>query len=140
MKKFVLGFVSALVLAGLAYFAYPVISGFFGGGGPVSPRNLKPGATDYGTLRVEVFGKGNPLPDVEVDLGEIGPNGPAGPMSFMVTDDGGLALFENVPIGAYDVFFNTNHFPAGYAVPRNVSVNVVKDQVAQKRIDLAPKQ
>lgn len=138
MKKYILGFISALVLIAIIFVVFLFIRGS-GDKGPVSPVDLKPEVTDYGILRVEVFGKGKPLADVEVDLGEIGSSGPTGPMSFMVTDAGGLATFENVPVGSYDIFFNTNHFPAGFAPPKSVAVNIVKDQVVQKRIDLAPK-
>ncbi|MBI2055218.1 MAG: carboxypeptidase regulatory-like domain-containing protein [Candidatus Sungbacteria bacterium] len=142
MKKFILGFVAALIVTAIVYFAYPIIRGFFSGGGPVSPENLKPGVKDYGSLRVEIFGRGNPLADVEVDLGEIGSNGPTGPMSFAVTDSSGVASFEKVPIGNYDIFFNAYHFPSEYNLPQpdRVSVSIVKDQITQKRIDLAPKQ
>lgn len=139
MRRFIFGFISALVAVAVIFIAYLVIRSFFGSG-PVSPQNLKPGVKDYGTLRIEVFGKGNPLGDVEVDLGEVGPNGPTGPMSFAVTDTNGLAVFEKVPVGDYDIFFNANHFPKGYVAPPSVSVSIAKDQVAQKRIDLAPKQ
>ncbi len=139
MKKFALGFISALAVIAVIFFVYLAIRSFSGGGGPVSPENLKPGVKDYGTLRVEVFGKGNPLVDVEVDLGEIGSSGPTGPMSFTVTDSAGLALFEKVPVGNYDIFFNTNHFPSGYVPPQRVNVSIAKDQVLQKRIDLAQK-
>ncbi len=138
MKKFVLGFISALAVIAVLFLAYLALRGSFSGGGPVSPENLKPGIKDYGSLRVEVFGKGSPLGDVEVDLGEIGPSGPTGPMSFAVTDSSGVAVFEKVPVGNYDIFFNSNHFPSGYVPPQRVSVNIAKDQVMQKRVDLAP--
>lgn len=140
MKKFTLGFVSAVVVAAVLFFAYLAIRSLSGGGGPVSPENLKPGVKDYGSLRVEVFGRGNPLADVEVDLGEIGSNGPTGPMSFTITDSSGVASFEKVPVGSYDIFFNSNHFPNGYVPPQRVSISIAKDQIVQKRIDLAQKQ
>ncbi len=139
MKKYILGFFTALVVVGLLFLSFIAIRSF-SGGGPVSPENLKPGVQDHGSLRVEIFGRGNPLADVEVDVGKIGPNGPSGPMSFAITDSNGAASFENVPVGTYDIFFNTNHFPVGYAFPQRVSVSVVKDQIVQKRIDLAPKE
>lgn len=139
-KDVMLGFISALVIVAVLFFAYLAIRSLSSGGGPVSPENLKPNVKDYGSLRVEIFGKGNPLADVEVDLGEIGSNGPTGPMSFVVTDSGGLASFEKVPVGSYDIFLNSNHFPNGYALPQRVSISIAKDQIVQKRIDLAPKQ
>jgi hypothetical protein len=138
MKNIFIGFASALILIGVIYFAYGMLRGA-SNSGPVSPQNLKPGVNDYGTLQVAVFGKGAPLPDVEVDVGEVGSNGPTGPMSYAVTDTSGTALFENVPVGTYDVFFNTNHFPAGYMPPQRVPVSISQGQITQKRIDLAPK-
>lgn len=140
MKKFVIGFVSALAVVAVLFFGYLALRSLSGGGGPVSPENLKPGVKDYGSLRVEVFGGGRPLADVEIDLGEIGSNGPTGPMSFAVTDPTGAASFEKVPVGSYDIFFNANHFPNGYIPPQRVSVSIAKDRVVQKRIDLTPKQ
>jgi hypothetical protein len=140
MKKFILGFISALVLVGLIYFAYPFIRSFFSGASPVSPESLNPSVKDYGSLRVEIFGKGNPLADVEVDLGKIGSSGPTGPMSFLITDSSGLVVFKNVPVGSYNIFFNDYHFPNGYVMPRYFLVNITKDQNTQERIDLAPKQ
>lgn len=140
MKKFVWGFVSALAVIAVLFVGYLAIRQFSSSGGPVSPENLKPGVKDYGSLRVTVFGKGSPLSDVEVDLGEVGSNGPTGPMSFVVTDSSGLASFPKVPVGNYDIFFNSYHFPGGYTAPQHVSVSIAKDQVVQQRIDLAPKQ
>ncbi len=140
MKKFILGFITALGLVALVYFSYPFIRGFFGGGGPVSPENLNPKIKDYGSLRVEIFGKGNPLGDVEVDVGNIGPKGPES-FTTMVTDTKGIALFEKIPIGTYDIFFNGYHFPKGYEIPKERNyITIVKNQLAQKRIDLAPQQ
>ncbi len=142
MKKFVLGFISAVVLLGLIFLGFLFVRGFFIGGssGPVTSENLVKDAKDFGSLRIDIFGKGQPLADVEVDLGTIGSGGPAGPMSAIVTDAGGTALFGKVPVGNFDVFFNNYHFPEGYNVPQRVSVEIVKGQMTQKRVDLAPKQ
>jgi|SRR3989344_4937438 len=141
MKKFILGFISACVLVGLIYFGYPIIRGFFGGsGGPVSPSELNPEVKDFGILRVEVFGKGQPIADVAVDLGKIGPRGPEGAMSEVRTDVNGVALFENVPVGVYDIFWNLTAFPQEYNQPATISVEIKKGQTTQKRINLTPKQ
>lgn len=145
MKKFILGFVAVLAVIAMLYFAYPFIRGFFGGagGGPVSPENLNPAVKEYGSLQVMLDGKVKSLVDVEVDLGKINDaSGPTGPMSFAVTDIHGTATFGKVPVGDYDIFFNTNHFPSGYDFPKpnRFSVSIEKDQNIIKRIDLAPKQ
>ncbi len=140
MKKFIFGFISALVFIGVIYFGYLFIRGFFSGGGPVSPENLNPAVQDYGSLRVEIFGKGNPLSDVEIDVGVIGSQGPEA-FTYVVTDANGVALFEKLPVGVYDIFFNGYRFPEGYEVPKERhSIRIAKDQLTQKRIDMAPKQ
>jgi len=77
--------------------------------------------------------------DVAVDLGKIGPRGPVGAMSEIKTDTGGVALFEEVPVGTYDIFWNLKAFPAGYNQPSKISVEIIKGQVTQKRVDLTPK-
>lgn len=140
MRKFILGFVSALLFVGIIYLTYPFVSGFIGGPKLVSPENLNPSVKDYGSLRVEIYGKGNPLAGVEVDLGIIGPKGPE-LMTIVTTDDQGAALFEKVPTGTYDLFFNGFQFPEGYVIPRErYFAEIVKDQQTEKRIDLIPEQ
>lgn len=139
MKNFILGFVAALISVALIYFGYPLVSGFFGGRMPVSPEELNLGVKDYGTLRIEVFGKGQPIVGVAVDLGKIGPKGPTGPMSELQTDERGVALFEKVPVGTYDIFWNSNDFPAGeFSQPARIQVDILKSQIVAKRIDLTP--
>lgn len=135
MNKFFLGFVSAIVLIGLIYLGYLVIPGFFSSG-LVSPEELDPNAKDFGTLRVEVFGDGNPLSQVEVDLGKIGPGGPIGKMSAVKTDESGTAVFKKVPVGTYDVFWNTYAFPKEYSQPESISIEIIKDEIVIKRFDL----
>ncbi len=135
MKKFILGFVVAAVLLGGGFFAYR----FFGGSGPVSPEMLKPDVTDYGTLKVTVLGQGRaPLPDVEVDLGTIGKRGPEGPMAFARTNSEGVALFERVPVGGYDVFWNSYFFPEEYSQPSRALVEITKDKTTEKVFELSP--
>lgn len=146
MKKFILGFITALVLVGLIYWAYPFVSGFWGGRGPVPAEELKPGATDFGALKVTVLGKGSPIADVEVDLGTIQTGkGPTGPMAVATTNEQGVAMFEKVPVGVYDIFWNGStvprpHFPQAYKQPfSRLSVEILKGQVTEKKIELEPK-
>ncbi len=137
MKKFIFGFGAALALIALIYFGYPFIRGFQGGGGPVAPEQLNPGAKDFGVLKVIVFENNQPIAGVEVDLGKIGPDGPVGPMSAIKTDSQGSALFEKVPVGAYDIFWNLNAFPDGYMPPSNITVEILKDKTTEKKVELS---
>jgi len=138
IKNFTLGFLAALIFIGIIYFAYPLISGFRSST-VVPPNELKRGSTDIGTLKVYVLANGIPLSGVEVDLGTIGPNGPVGPMSAVETDEQGLALFEPVPAGVYDIFWNDNNFPLQYDKPSVMSVEIARDKVIEKMIELVPK-
>ncbi len=138
IKNFVLGFLAALIFIGVIYFAYPLISGFRGIT-VVPPNELKRGSTDIGTLKIYVFAEGTPLSGVEVNLGTIGPNGPVGPMSVVETDEQGLALFEPVPAGVYDVFWNNNNFPFQYKQPPVMSIEIARDKVIEKTIELVQK-
>lgn len=136
MKNFIFGFVAGLALVGIIYMAYPFIRGFWAGGGPVSPSELMPGAKVFGNLKVQIAGAGKPLPNVEVDLGQ-----PGGRMSFTATDADGVAFFINVPVGAYNIFFNDLNYPKGFArVSSVIPVEIAKDQTTEKKIDLELKQ
>ncbi|OGG49054.1 hypothetical protein A3G63_00570 [Candidatus Kaiserbacteria bacterium RIFCSPLOWO2_12_FULL_52_8] len=140
MKNSTIGFLVAVVLLGVALGIFKYAPSLFSvGPAPVTSDNLIIGSTDFGSLTVLVYGKGQPLSDVEVDLGTVGANGPTGSMSYTVTDANGVATFSKVPVGSFDIFFNTNRFPTGYAVPpqsKLPSVQIIKDQQIQKRIDL----
>lgn len=138
MKKIIWILAAVIILAGASFAAFLFFRG--SSGQPVSPEMLKPGVTDYGTLKVLIKGKGQPLNDVEVDLGTISSGGPTGPMTFKITDESGLALFENVPVGNYNVFFNTNHYPADFApYSEQVSVKINQGQTTEKTIELKTK-
>ena len=137
-KNFILGFLAALIFIGIIYWGYPLISGIKSN--EIVPSNeLKHGSTDIGTLKVEIFANGAPLSGVEVYLGTIGNNGPVGPMSAVKTNEKGLALFEPVPAGTYDIFWNTKTFPQGYNQPPVMSVEITRDKVIEKVIELIPK-
>lgn len=139
MKKFILGFIAALVLMGAGFGIYKFITGTVGpgSGGPVAPEALKPGVLDYGVLKIRVLGSGGaPLSNVEIDLGTIGAKGPEGPMAFLRTDKNGVALFEKVPIGAYDVFWNSYFFPKEYEQPPKIKIEIIKGQTTEKTIEL----
>lgn len=139
MKKFILGGAGVVVVAGLLYFGWSFIGGLFGGGQPVAPQALKPGATEFGTLKVSVFGRGSPLAGVEVDLGTVSTRGPTGPMAAVKTDAQGAVTFENVPVGTYDIFWNSYAFPSGYNQPSRAQITISKNQITTKRFDLAPR-
>lgn len=157
MKNFILGFVTAtILLAGVMFF---LSKSFMDADGtvrilgvelfrlapktsssnpqPVQPQDLSPGSTDFGTLRVEIFGLGNPLAEVEVDLAKTEPGkGPIGPMTYAKTDANGIAMFERVPVGSFSVFFNLKNFPKGYKYIPNVPVEIIKNQTIIKKIEL----
>lgn len=136
MKNFILGFVAALILAAIIYAAYPIIRGFFGGGGPVAPSELMPGAKVFGNLKVQITGAGKPVPNLEVDLGQ-----PGGRMSFAMTDTNGKAFFLNVPVGAYNIFFNDLNYPKELTrISSVIPVEIVKDETTEKNIELKLKQ
>lgn len=137
MKKFILWFVGALVIVGLIYFGYPVIRGFLGNNAPVTPNQLNPEAKDFGTLKVEVSGKGRLIAGLEVDLGQ-----PGGRMTYTMTDVNGVAIFENVSVGTYRIFFNDYNYPKEefVRVASEIPVVIIKDQIIVKKIELMPKQ
>ena len=135
MKNFIFGSVAALVVVGLIYMAYPMIGGFFTSG-PVSPQELKSGVTDFGALQVKVSGAGKPLSGIEVDIGE-----PGGRMSYLMTDKDGIVLFENVPVGQIEIFFNDFNFPKEFIrVSSRIVVSIAKAKTTEKEIELTPKQ
>jgi hypothetical protein len=142
MKQFILGFLGALILIAIIYFGYPLIDSLRGGSGSVKvvpPNELKHDYTDIGTLKVKIFVNSIPIGGVEVDLGTIGSNGPIGLMSAIKTNQQGLALFEPVPAGTYDIFWNDNNFPQEYNQPPVMSVEIFRDKVTEKIIELTPK-
>lgn len=97
---------------------------------------MKPGVEDFGMLRVKVSGAGKPLSDVEVDIGE-----PGGRMSYMMTNKDGVAFFENVPVGPLEIFFNDFNFPKEFiCVSSRIIVNIAKEEITDKEIELTPKQ
>lgn len=134
MKKYILGFIGALVLIGLVYLGYQFISGSRGSYTPVAPESLNPAAKEFGTLRVEVSGKGKPIVGLEVDLGQ-----PGGRMTYKMTDGSGVAVFENVSVGSYDIFFNDINFPKEFArISSTIPVEITKDRIVEKNIILEP--
>ncbi len=139
MKKFISGFVSALILIAVAYYGYPAIRGFVLGfsdqGKPLTPSELTPGATAFGNLKVEVTSDGKAVANLEVDLGK-----PGGRMSYIVTDDNGIALFEKVSVGTYNIFFNNINFPKNLTRLSSAIPVEIKDGVTtEKNIELKAK-
>lgn len=139
MKKFILGFVSALILVAVAYYGYPVVNGFIFGfsnqGKPLAPSELMPGATAFGNLKIEVTSGGRAVTNLEVDLGQ-----PGGRMSYTITDSYGIALFEKVSVGTYNVFFNDINFPKDLVRLSSVVPVEVKDGITtEKKIELKSK-
>ncbi|MBN2197692.1 hypothetical protein JW698_00620 [Candidatus Wolfebacteria bacterium] len=139
MKNFILGIIITLIVIALIYWSYPFIIGFWSSDKLLLPSELNSEAVDFGMLKVEVFGKGEPLSGVEVDLGKIGSTGPIGPMSALKTDKNGIVLFESVPIGIYDLFWNNYAFPKEYIQPSPMSIEISKDELTEERIELIPK-
>jgi len=132
-KKALLAFLIAAVVA----FGITYLRGT-SGGGPVVPSALKPGATEFGSLRVTVLALGQPVEGVEVDVGTMTSSGPTGAMTVATTGADGVALFEQVPVGTFDIFWNLNVFPKGYQQPSGFPVTIVKNQTTAKTVTLTP--
>jgi hypothetical protein len=134
MKKYLIGFVSALVLVGAVFIGRSFILGFFGSGGLISPDALNPAATEFGDLNVTVRAGGRPVANLEVDLGT-----PGGRMSNAVTNGDGVAAFTHVSVGTFNIFFNDLNFPQRFARVSRVPVQIAKDQRTEKTIELLPR-
>ncbi len=97
--------------------------------------SLVTGATKFGNLTVQVLGNGQPMVNLEVDLGlQPGPNN-----CPKETDSNGFASFQNVPIGEMAIFFNFANFPQQFsqAASSVYWVNITENQNLEKTIELS---
>ena len=139
MKRFLLGFAAGLavvVLANVAGFADIRIAGLFSNdesNAPVAPHDLVIGAERFGSLRVILSARGAAVGDIEVDVGER----PGGKMAVDITDKGGVAFFERMPVGRFVIFFNDATYPQNFErVPSLVPVEITEGEVAERIIEL----
>lgn len=154
MKKFVLGFISALVLIGIVYATLiflPQLSQKKKG--PLYDQDVKKAqeavicdaikhscsffdkTQDSGNVRVLINATGKPVSGLEVD---VAPK-PGSPQYYVrLTNKQGVALFESLPSGKYAIYFNGVNFPKKYGDSPTVPVEVIKNQTAERNINLAP--
>lgn len=104
-------------------------------GTPRDCASLAPDATEFGNLTVQVLGNGQPVGNLEVDLGlQPGPNN-----CPKKTDSNGLVSFENIPVGSMAIFFNGANFPKEFSQASSAVywVNITKNQTFEKTIELS---
>lgn len=154
MKKFVLGFISALILGGLIYCIFVFLPQFKSQKkGPLYDEDVKKAqeavlcdaikhscsyfdkTQDSGNVRVIINAKGKPVGGLEVDMAPK-----PGSVQYYVklTDKQGLALFESLPSGKYAIYFNGVNFPKEYGDSPTVPVEIIKNQIVERTIDLTP--
>lgn len=153
MKKFVLGFISALILAGLVYSVFVFLPQFKPKKkGPLYDEDVKRAqeavicdtvkhscsyfdkTQDSGSLKVVITAAESPVKGLEVD---VAPK-PGSPQYYVkLTDKQGIALFESLPLGKYAIYFNGVNFPKEYGDSPTVPVEIVKDQTKEIFIPLA---
>lgn len=156
MNKFILGFLTALLLAAIIYGALVFLPGFFSGSkGPLYDSNIGKAegavlcdnqkhscgyfgaAQNSGNLRVILTAAGNPVTGLEVDAADK----PGATQYYMkLTDGSGVALFNGLPAGGYTIYFNGVNFPKEYGNAPTVPVVIEMGQTAERRIDLKSKQ
>ncbi len=73
----------------------------------------------------------NPLPNIEVDLGEKPGQPPKG--GTAITNESGVATFKVKP-GSYYIYFNDNTFPKNLEVPELGQIVVTEGVVSEKII------
>lgn len=137
MKNYILGFISALILVALAYGGYRLYPGLQRAkvlNELESPcAILNPSAGEFGQVRVALSAGSTPIQGVEVDLARI-----PGAEDYCDAQTGpdGVAVFERVPIGQYNIYFNAGNFPRQYGEPNLVMpVTVRSNGIAQVGID-----
>lgn len=145
MKKFILGFIAALVLVGLIYtakFAFNFLSSSKNtvGGTTAVKCNAQKSlcerftpAADGGALKITIFSHaGAAAKNLEVDLGAK----PGAPEYYMkYTDENGIAEFDGIPPGVYAVYFNGVTFIKEYGSSSIVErIEINKNQTTEKTI------
>lgn len=119
MKKFILGFLTAIVFIGVGFGTYQL----------ARPH-------DFGDLKVIATSNGKPVAGLEIDVDSQ----PGPPKYRDQTDENGVVLFEELPVGRYAIFFNGENFPKELAdATLYFWVTVKKDKVTEKKIVLRPK-
>lgn len=155
MKKFVLGFIFALVLMGLIYSVFMFLSQFQPKKkGPLYDEDVKKAqeavicdvlkhscsyfdkTQDSGSLSVTIIAAKGPVKGLEVDVA----GKPGSPQYYVkLTDNNGVALFNNLPSDDYAIYFNGVNFPKEYGDSPTVPVEIVKNQTIERVIELTPK-
>jgi hypothetical protein len=103
----------------------------------VATQNLVKGATEFGTLKVTVTSGKAVVSGVEVDVGVQ----PGGKMAVATTDKDGVALWNEMPIGDFVVFFNAYNFPKNFKFESSLTpVSVSADQTTEQKIELTAKE
>lgn len=153
MKKFVLRFISALILGGLIYSIFIVLPQFeTKKKGPLYDEDVKKAQEvvicdvvkhscsyfdkiqDSGNVKVVISAGNNPIKGLEVDIASK----PGFPQYYVkLTDKQGVALFENLPSGKYTIYFNGVNFPKEYGDSPTVPVEITKDKTKEIYVPLA---
>ena len=155
MKKLVLGFISALILVGLVYAVFTFVPQFVSKKrGPLYDEDVKRAqeavicdavkhSCNYfdktqgsGSLKVAIVVAKSPVKRLEVDVA----GKPGSPLYYVkLTDNNGVALFNNLPSGDYAIYFNGVNFPKEYGDSPTVPVEIIKNQTIERVIELTPK-
>lgn len=152
MKKLILGFVTAVLLIGIAYGISTIrLSSSHETRSPLYDQDVKKAneavlcdneqhscrafdkAQNSGNVNVTIVANGKPVSGLEVDVA----NTPGAVQYYMkLTDADGIASFDGLPVGNNFIYFNGVNFPKAYGDSPTVPVTVAKDQTAERRIEL----
>lgn len=106
---------------------------------PWSGFSFSGGESIAGSAKLEVtlqMDSGQPVADVEVDLGEK--PGPPPKGGVTVTDKNGMATFSVQP-GNYFIYFNSGSFPKNLQEPEPQQIQVSEENISKKTIILKTK-
>lgn len=113
MRNFILGFFTALILVAAGYGIYKFV--FYPQRYNVPRENqgtcnhLNEGAAEFGKVGLEISSKsGQSVKDVEVNLGA---QPGAENYCWTKTNENGVAVFDQVPVGDYSIYFNDTTLP-----------------------------
>jgi len=164
MKKYILGFISALILIGLIYVGYKIFPKPYNWERPagkpfIDVKNSKTAvicywkqnycdyftpSTDSGSLKVLVTVDGKPGKEIEVNLWTSQKPGGSDEFYTKYTDDNGVAFFEGITSGTYYPNYNLNGFPKeygnAYTAWETQKVEVIKGTTKEVTINLSQKQ
>lgn len=152
MKNFILGFIAALVLVGLIYEFPSFLHGFEKEKtGLLYSEDVKKAkeavlcdavkhscsyfdkVDDSGSIKIVISAGENPVKGLEVD---VAPRPGSQQYYVKLTDNSGVATFENIPSGEYAIYFNGVNFPKEYGDSPTVPVEITKGQTIERAIDL----